>query len=169
MAGQTGGATLQSTVQTSNPFLPLGIGYATPPPPSCCLLNTGLAGLGPHLPFTAPQSFTGLPRDPLGFASPTFPTFPQSVVANPAPLSTGLEQIRLGTDCDPSQVDDDKQDMDAPYPALPNTFSDPKVSQPRHTPTPLAFSDLQSYVHILSIVLAVLVKSEFLVRDTPGP
>ncbi len=95
---------------------------------------------------------------------------PRSAVANaPPPFPTGPSQLHLGAVSDPSFFDEVEEEMDASYYMLHSTLSEAGVGQDGH-PSDLSTSlDLQSYDHILSVVLADLGKLELLVRDVSKP
>ena len=124
------------------------------------LLNSGLAGWGPQIPL-ASQELPGLPGVPTGTAPPQLPrSYP------PPPLLTGSEQLPLGAGFALDQVAD-VEEMDALYSMLQKTFSG---SAPLPLPpAPSTSPELQSYDHILSIILEDLGKSERRVQDLPKP
>ncbi len=167
MVGQMGGAALQCASQISNPLLSTVGSVLWPPTASehWCYRSGTPASFGPsgHFLFAwgallvccpglcnFPPS-QGLPMLPDG-AFPLVVTgsarliisLPQASVTNPTPLSIRPDQLQLGADSDPSQVDDVEQDMDVSYFTLQNTFSDSGVSQQPHPPAPSTSSDLKS-------------------------
>ena len=94
---------------------------------------------------------------------------PTSAVANPPPSSTGSSQLPLVAVPDPYVVHEVEGEMDTSYSMLHSTFSEVGVGQDGQPSDPLTPPDLQSYDHILSVILADLGKSELLVRDLPKP
>ena len=95
---------------------------------------------------------------------------PRSSAANHSPpSSTGSSQLPLGTVSDPSLVDEVNEEMEASCSLLHSTLSEVGVGHGGITTDPLTPPDLQSYDHILSVVLADLGKSELLVQDLPKP
>ncbi len=95
---------------------------------------------------------------------------PRSSAANPPPpSSTGSFQFPLGAVSDPSTIDQVEEEMDASCSLLHSTLSEVGVGHDGSTADPSTAPDIQSYDHILSVVLKDLGKSELLVRDLPKP
>ena len=95
---------------------------------------------------------------------------PRSSAANPPPpSSTGSFQFPLGAVSDPSTIDEVEEEMDASCSLLHSTLSEAGVGHDGSTADPSPPLDLQSYDHILSVVLKDLGKSELLVWDLPKP
>ncbi len=94
---------------------------------------------------------------------------PQSSVASPPPPSTVSSQPPVGPVSDTSFVVEVEEEMDVSYSLLQSTFSEVTASQDGFTADPSTPLDLQSYDHILSVVLKDLSKSELLVWDLPKP
>ncbi len=79
---------------------------------------------------------------------------PQSSAANPPPpSSTGSFQLPLGAVSDPSTIDEVEEEMDASCSLLHSTLSEAGVGHDGSTADPSTPPDLQSYDHILSVVL----------------
>ncbi len=95
---------------------------------------------------------------------------PRTSAANsPPPSSTGSSQLPLVAASDPSLVDEVEEEMVASCSLLHSTLSEPGVGHDGFTTDPSTAPDLQSYDHILSVILADLGKCELLVWDLPKP
>ncbi len=95
---------------------------------------------------------------------------PQSAAANPPPPpSVVSSQLPVGAGSDTSFAVEVQEEMDASCSLLQSTFSEATADQDGFTTDPSTAPDLQSYDHILSVVLKDLGKSELLVQDLPKP
>ncbi len=92
-----------------------------------------------------------------------------SVATPPPPPSVVSSQLPVGAVTDTSFTMEVEEEMDASCSLLQSTFSEAAASQDGLTADPSTPLDLQSYDHILSVVLNDLGKSELLVRDLPKP
>ena len=92
-----------------------------------------------------------------------------SVATPPPPPSVVSSQLPVGAVTDTSFTMEVEEEMDASCSLLQSTFSEAAAGQDSFTADPSTPPDLQSYDHILSVILKDLGKSELLVRDLPKP
>ena len=94
---------------------------------------------------------------------------PRSSAANSPAPSVASSQLPVGAGSDTSFAVEVEEEMDASCSLLQSTFSEAAAGQDSFTADPSTPPDLQSYDHILSVILKDLGKSELLVRDLPKP